>query len=48
LDIQKKISDNLDKEREIINQNKELIAIFEYKIKNKIASVWGEEKKWQL
>ena len=41
---QKEIAKKLDKEKSILDANKELISIFEKKIKDKIASVWGEEK----
>jgi restriction endonuclease S subunit len=42
LDIQQKIVLQLKKEQKAINSNKELITIFENKIKDKIADVWGE------
>ena len=32
----------IEKEQALVDANKELIAIFEQKIKDKIASVWGE------
>ena len=35
--------DNIAKEQELVNANKELITIFEQKIKDEINSVWGEE-----
>ena len=35
---------NIAKEQELVNANKELITIFEQKIKNKINSVWGENE----
>ncbi len=41
---QKEIAKKLDKEKSILDANKELISIFEKKIKDKIATVWGEEK----
>ncbi len=40
---QKEIAKKLDKEKSILDANKQLISIFEKKIKDKIASVWGEE-----
>ncbi|RLC38377.1 MAG: restriction endonuclease subunit M/S, partial [Candidatus Nealsonbacteria bacterium] len=43
LDIQQKIVLQINNERKIINANKELITIFEKKIKDKIADVWGEQ-----
>jgi len=45
LDIQQKIAFQLKKEQKIVNANKELITIFENKIKDKIADVWGEKKQ---
>ena len=36
--------DNIAKEQKLVNANKELITIFEQKIKEKINSVWGEDK----
>jgi type I restriction enzyme M protein len=41
LEIQEKIVVKIVKEQKIINANKELITIFENKIKDKIAEVWG-------
>lgn len=40
---QKEIAKKLDKEKSILDANKQLISIFEKKIKDKIATVWGEE-----
>lgn len=42
LDVQKKIVDGIFKEIRLVQQNKQLIAIFEEKIKNKLSEVWGE------
>ncbi len=42
LEIQKEIVDRIEKEQELVNANKELITIFEQKIKERIARVWGE------
>ncbi len=42
IEIQDKIVNELEKELHFIDSNKELISIFEKKIKDKIASVWGE------
>ena len=42
LETQNHIVAQIDKEQALVNANKELIAIFEQKIKDKIASVWGE------
>ena len=40
--IQEQIVTQIISEQKIINANKELITIFENKIKDKIAEVWGE------
>ncbi len=40
--IQKQIASEIEKEQKIIDQLKELIKIYEKKIKDKIAEVWGE------
>lgn len=42
LEIQNQIVAQIEKEQALVNANKELITIFEQKIKDKIASVWGE------
>ena len=42
LEIQNQIVTQIEKEQALVNANKELVAIFEQKIKDKIASVWGE------
>ena len=42
LEIQKKIVFEIENEQKNINANKELITIFENKIKDKIEDVWGE------
>jgi len=44
LEIQKQIVANIEKEQKIIDQLKDLIKIYEQKIKDKISEVWGEEK----
>ena len=36
------IVSRIEKEQELVNANIEIINIFEQKIKDKIASVWGE------
>lgn len=43
--IQHQIIVKIEKEQSLVNANKELIEIFEQKIKDRIAKVWGEEKK---
>lgn len=42
LETQKHIVARIEKEQALVNANKELITIFEQKINDKIASVWGE------
>ncbi len=42
LDNQRSIVSQIEKEQELVNANKQLIEIFEQKIKNRIAKVWGE------
>lgn len=44
LEVQQQIVEQINEEQAIVNQNKRLIEIFEQKIKDKIAEVWGEEK----
>lgn len=43
LDVQKQIVEQLEKEQALVNANKELVAIFEQKIKDRIAKVWGHK-----
>ena len=42
LKTQQKIVAQIEKEQSLVNANKELITLFEQKIKAKIDSVWGE------
>ena len=42
IEIQQQIITKIEREQKIIDSNKELITIFENKIKDKIAEVWGE------
>lgn len=42
LDVQKKIVDGIFNEIRLVHQNKQLMSIFEGKIKNKLSEVWGE------
>jgi len=42
LEIQKQIIAKIEEEKKIIEANKELIKLFEQKIKDKISEVWGE------
>ena len=41
LETQKQIVAKIEKEQELVNANKQLIEIFEQKIKERIAKVWG-------
>ena len=45
IEKQRQIIFEINKERNIVEQNKYLIEIFEQKIKDKINEVWGSEKK---
>jgi len=42
IDAQKQIVAEIENEEKLVNANKELIQIFEQKIKDRIAKVWGE------
>jgi type I restriction enzyme M protein len=42
LEIQQQIVEQIEREQALVNANKELIALFEQKIKDRIARVWGE------
>jgi type I restriction enzyme M protein len=44
IETQRQIVSQIYKEQELVNANKQLIEIFEQKIKDRIAKVWGEEK----
>jgi type I restriction enzyme M protein len=46
--VQREIVAQIEKEQEIVNANKQFIEIFEQKIKDRIAKVWGAEKKEPL
>ncbi|MBT4969375.1 MAG: N-6 DNA methylase, partial [Bacteroidetes bacterium] len=45
IETQKEIVTQIEKEQSLINANRELIILFEQKIKDKIANVWGERAK---
>lgn len=45
LETQRQIIAQIEKEQALVNANKQLIEIFEQKIKDRIAKVWGEEKE---
>jgi len=42
IEIQRQIVAQIEKEQQLVNANKQLIEIFEQKIKDRIAKVWGE------
>ncbi len=42
LEIQRKIVERMGKEYNLVDSNKKLVTIFEQKVKDKIAKVWGE------
>jgi type I restriction enzyme M protein len=44
IDIQRQIVSQIEKEQALVNANKQLIEIFEQKIKDRIAKVWGEKE----
>jgi type I restriction enzyme M protein len=44
LATQRQIVSRIEKEQELVNSAKQLIGLFEQKIKDRIARVWGEEK----
>ena len=43
LPIQKKIVAQIEEEQKLVDGNKKLIELFEKKVKDKIAEVWGEQ-----
>jgi len=42
IETQRQIVAQIEKDQKLINANKQLIEIFEQKIKDRIAKVWGE------
>jgi restriction endonuclease S subunit len=44
IETQRKIITQIEKEQELVNANKQLIKIFQQKIKDRISKVWGEDK----
>lgn len=48
LEAQQQIVSQIEKEQELVNANKQLIELFEQKIKDRIAKVWGEDKTVKL
>jgi type I restriction enzyme M protein len=47
IDEQTKIVERIEKEQALVNANKQLIALFEQKIKDKINEVWGVKEEIQ-
>ncbi len=45
LEIQQQIVSQIQKEQELVNANKQLIEIFEQKIKDRITKIWGTAEK---
>jgi restriction endonuclease S subunit len=45
IEIQNQIVSRIEKEQELLNANKQLIKLFEQKIKDRIAKVWGKNMK---
>ena len=43
LDVQLVIAKQMEQEQQLVNSNKQLIEIYEQKIKDRIAKVWGEK-----
>jgi hypothetical protein len=43
IETQRQIVAQIEKEQALVNANKQLIEIFEQKIKDRIAKVWGVE-----
>ncbi|MBA3284896.1 MAG: hypothetical protein H0U27_07535 [Nitrosopumilus sp.] len=44
IETQRQIVAQIEKEQTLVNANKQIIEIFEQKIKDRIAKVWGGEK----
>lgn len=45
IETQQKIVSQIEKEQALVNANKELITIYEQKIKDRIGKVWGEKEQ---
>lgn len=45
LEIQDQFVSQIEREQKLVNANKQLIELFEQKIKDRIAKVWGADKK---
>ena len=43
IDVQQQIVNQIKKEQRLVGANKELLTLFEQKIKDRIAQVWGEK-----
>ena len=44
IDIQRQIVADLEAERALVEANRKLIEVFERKIQDKLAEIWGEEE----
>jgi type I restriction enzyme M protein len=44
IDVQRRIVDEIEAERKLVEANRKLIEIYERKIQAKLAEIWGEEK----
>jgi type I restriction enzyme M protein len=42
IETQKQIATQIEKEKELVNANRQLTELYEQKIKDRIAKVWGE------
>lgn len=45
LEEQEEIVSSIESEQQLVNSNKEVVQIFEQKIKDRIAEVWGEKSE---
>lgn len=48
IETQQQIVSRIEKEQELVNANKQLIELFEQKIKDRISKVWGEDKTLKI
>ncbi len=48
LDVQRRIVENIEAERKLVEANKKLIEIYERKINAKLTEIWGEETPFYL
>ena len=45
LEIQRRIVDEIEAERALVDANRKLVEIFEQKIQDKLAEIWGETEQ---